>query len=72
MKAIDAAVEKYKELSAKEKIKLVVAFTMTIIVLISAPTLAWFSRQKQMATMARVDSPAKLSLKGIQRILFSV
>lgn len=64
MKAIDAAVEKYKELSAKEKIKLVVAFTMTIIVLISAPTLAWFSQQKQIATMAKVDSPAKLSLKA--------
>lgn len=64
MKAINTAVEKYKKLSVKDKIKLVVAFIMTMIVLISAPTLAWFSQQKQMATMAKVDSPAKLSLKA--------
>ena len=64
MKTIETAIDKYKKLHIKDKIKLLVAFTLTLVVLISVPTYAWFSQQKQIATMAKVDSPAKLSLKA--------
>lgn len=64
MKLFKNSFEKYKKLRTKEKIKLVIAMAVTITFLVAAPTLAWFSYQKKIATMAKIDSPAKLSLKA--------
>ena len=64
LKTIKSLIDNYKKLHIKDKVKLIVAFTFTLELLISLPTFAWFSQKKQIATMAKVDSPAKLSLKA--------
>lgn len=64
MKLFKNSCDKFKKLCTADKVKLVLALTMTIAALITAPTVAWFSYQKKIATMARIDSPAKLSLKA--------
>ena len=64
LKLIKDKLNKFKKLRTKEKVKLVIAMVTTVVVLAAVPTLAWFSYQKKMATMAKIDSPAKLSLKA--------
>lgn len=59
-------IEKLKldKLSTDKKIQLVVSLLLTIALLVTIPTYAWFSNRKQAATMARINSPAKLSIKS--------
>lgn len=56
--------EKFNSLQKSKKIQLIIAVLLTVAVLISAPTLAWFSYQRQIATMAKINSPAKLTIKS--------
>ena len=56
--------EKFKNLQNSRKIQLIIAVLLTFSVLIAAPTLAWFSYQRQIATMAKINSPAKLTIKS--------
>ena len=58
----DKVLNAFKKLSTINKIKFILAIVLTAAVVISVPVLAWFTYQKQMATMAKIDSPAKLSL----------
>lgn len=58
----DKALNALKKLRTTSKIKLILAAVLTVAVVVSAPILAWFVHQKQMATMAKIDSPAKLTL----------
>ena len=55
---------KFESLQKKQKIQLIIAVTLTVMVLIAGPTLAWFSYQRQIATMAKINSPAKLTIKS--------
>ena len=56
--------EKFNSLKKSKKIQLIIAALLTAAVLIAAPTLAWFSYQRQIATMAKINSPAKLAIKA--------
>ncbi|SEP91021.1 hypothetical protein SAMN02910289_00865 [Lachnospiraceae bacterium RM5] len=56
--------EKFNSLQKSKKIQLIIAVLLTVAVLIAAPTLAWFSYQRQIATMAKINSPAKLTIKS--------
>lgn len=51
-------------LSTRKKEQLVVSVLLTITLLVITPTYAWFSTRKQAATMAKINSPAKLSIKS--------
>ena len=52
------------KLSTGKKIQLVAIILLVIASVGVIPTFAWFSNRKQAATMAKVNSPAKLSIKS--------
>ena len=56
--------EKFIILQKSKKIQLIFAVLLTFVVLVAAPTLAWFSYKRQIATMAKINSPAKLTIKS--------
>ena len=56
--------EYFSNLDKKNRIMLLFALLLTVAMIIAIPVLAWFSDQRKMATMAKIDSPAKLSLKS--------
>ena len=64
MKTAKKLIGKFKKLHTKDKVQLFAALAITISVFAALPSFAWFSGQKQMATMAKINSPAKLSLKA--------
>lgn len=64
MKTIKKIITRFKKLRTKDKVMAFVALVMTMAVLVAIPTMAWFAHQKKMATMAKINSPAKLSLKS--------
>lgn len=53
-----------KHLDRSQKIQLVLAVIFTVSIIIVAPTLAWFSYQKEMAVSTKVNSPATLEIKS--------
>ncbi len=55
---------KFKKLRTKDRIMAIAALALTMAVMIAVPTMAWFAHQKQIATMAKINSPSKLSLKS--------
>ncbi len=57
MKTIKRIISRFKKLRTKDKV-------MAAAALVIIPTVAWFAHQKKMATMAKINSPAKLSLKS--------
>ena len=64
MKLIKKFIMRYKNLRTRDKIMSVAALIMTIAFVVSVPSIAWFAQQKSIATMAKIDSPAKLSLRS--------
>ena len=54
----------YRKLRTRDKILTCMSLILTITVMVSIPVFAWFTYQKKMATMAKINSPAKLSLKS--------
>lgn len=56
--------EKFNNLQKSKKIQLIIAVLLTLAVFFVAPTFAWFSYQRQIATMAKINSPAKLTIKS--------
>lgn len=54
----------FTKLSKMNRVKFIIASVLTLSLLIAIPVFAWFSSQRKMATMAKIDSPAKLSLKS--------
>lgn len=64
LKKLNRIKEWFLKLRTKDKIMAVTALVLTISAIIIAPTVAWFSYQKHMATMAKINSPAKLSLRS--------
>lgn len=57
-------IDNFLQLQTKNKILVLLSIVITIVLIVSIPVLAWFSDMRKMATMAKVDSPAKLSLKS--------
>ena len=53
LKVIKRISEKFKKLRTADKVKLVIAMVMTVALMVAVPTLAWFSYQKKVATMAK-------------------
>lgn len=54
----------YMNLRTRDKIMSACALFMSVTVIVSTFTSAWLSHQKKIATMAKINSPAKLSLKS--------
>ncbi len=54
---------KFNKKALSKKISIVLSATLTIILLVTT-VYAWFSNKKQVATIAKINSPAKLSLKA--------
>ena len=54
----------YEKLSPSKKVQLILASIATTILMIAAPTSAWFMHQRKVATVAKINSPAKLTLKS--------
>ena len=57
-------VEKYKKLSFKMKIQLITALLLTVAIIVSIPTLAWFNHQRQIAELQRIKSPDLLYISA--------
>lgn len=56
--------EKIEAMDKAQKIQLLVAFVMTVLLIIAMPTYAWFSYQNEMAVSTKIDSPATLEIKS--------
>ncbi|HAV89809.1 hypothetical protein SAMN02745111_01960 [Eubacterium uniforme] len=61
---IDILKKWYMNLSKRDKIMSACALVMTIVLIISTFTNAWLAHQKRMAILAKINSPAKLSLRS--------
>ncbi len=59
--------EYFKKQSFSKKVQIIVAAFMTMVFLIAVPVAAWFSYQRKMITMAKINSPAKLTLMSGHR-----
>ena len=49
-----------KKLPSKKKTEVVIAISLTIVTLIAIPVYAWYSNQRKLADLERVDTPTKL------------
>lgn len=56
--------EKIKAMDKSQKIQLIAASIMTVILIISMPTFAWFSYQNEIAVSTKIESPATLEIKS--------
>lgn len=56
--------EKIEAMDKAQKIQLIAALIMTVLLIISMPTFAWFSHQNEMAVSTKIDSPATLEIKS--------
>ena len=57
-------IKKYKSLSLKMKIQLITALLLTLAIIVSIPTLAWFNHQRQIAELQRIKSPDLLYISA--------
>ena len=55
--------KKLNKMSLSKKISIVLTSVITVMLAVTA-VFAWFSNKKQVATIAKINSPAKLSLKA--------
>ena len=55
---------KFKKLSKSRKIQLVIAGSLSLAIMVALPVYAWFANVRQAATVAKINSPAKLSIKA--------
>ena len=56
--------EKIEAMDKAQKMQLIAALIMTVLLIISMPTFAWFSYQNEMAVSTKIDSPATLEIKS--------
>ncbi len=56
-----------KKLSKKKKIQLAAAITLTALVLIAMPVLAWFASRKQTATVININAPTTINIESGNR-----
>ena len=61
---IDKIRKKLNQLNNGAKIRLAMAVVLTLAIVIAVPILAWFSYQRQIGTVAKINSPAKLAIKS--------
>lgn len=54
----------FKELPKAKKIQIIIASTLSVLVIAAIPVLAWFSNVRQVSTVAKINSPAKLAIKA--------
>lgn len=52
------------KLTKAQKIQLVISVLLTLTLIIAFPVMAWFSSERKVATVAKVNTPAKLSIKS--------
>ena len=57
-------VNRIKSLEKNQRIQLLIASAMTILLVIALPTYAWFSHQNEIAVSTKIDSPATLEIKS--------
>ena len=56
--------EKIEAMDKAQKIQLIAALIMTVLLIISMPTFAWFLYHNEMAVSTKIDSPATLEIKS--------
>ena len=56
--------QKFKDLPKPKKIQLIIATVLSASVMVALPVFAWFSNGRQAATVAKINSPAKLAIKA--------
>ena len=56
--------EMIKRLNRAQKIQLVLAVLFTAMIIIIAPSLAWFAHQNEMSVSTKINSPATLEIKS--------
>lgn len=56
--------EKIEAMDKVQKMQLIAALIMTVLLIIGMPTFAWFSYQNEMAVSTKIDSPATLEIKS--------
>ena len=64
MNVIKKIAAHYKKLGTKDKIMSAAAAVLTLAVMIAAPTVAWFTHQRRVLTMAKINSPSKISIRS--------
>ena len=52
------------KLTKSQKIQLVISVLLTLTLIIAFPVMAWFSSERKVATVAKVNTPPKLSIKS--------
>lgn len=57
----------FKELPSRRKIGVAVALSLTVVTMIAFPVYAWFSNQKKLGDLERVDTPTKLFITSAAR-----
>ncbi|MBP1536243.1 MAG: hypothetical protein ILA17_00035 [Ruminococcus sp.] len=55
---------KFKDMSVKNRIMLIMAFLMTMAAIVAIPTVAWFNHQRQIAEMQKVKTPDLLYISA--------
>lgn len=55
---------KFNNLSKVRKAEIIIATMLSLTFIIASPVLAWFSYQRSVVTLAKVNSPARLTLKS--------
>lgn len=55
---------KFGNLSTSKKIQLISACLLSISIMVALPVYAWFTNVRQASTVAKINSPAKLSIKA--------
>ena len=56
--------EKYKKLDKSQRVQLIFAAVITLVILILFPAFAWFAFQKEMAVSTKVNSPATIEIRA--------
>lgn len=52
------------KLTKSKKFQIIISILLTLMVIIALPVMAWFSSERKVATVAKVNTPAKLSIKS--------
>lgn len=67
MKILNKISERFSRLSNKKRMQIVTAATLTICMLITIPSYAWFNEQKKAAEMFKVQNPNALYINAAHR-----
>ncbi len=67
MTAVKKMIGGFKGMPAKQRVQIVAALIVTIVFLVSIPTVAWFNYQRRIAKLQKIEAPNVLYLNAAHR-----